>query len=229
MLKKFIIGAAMVCATAPVALSSASAEELGVSASIDYVTQYVFRGVGLAEDAVQPGLELSYGGLYGGVWYSSPLDKGYGEETDFYAGYGFGLTESVSADVGVTYYTYPGDGDTTEVYGGLSFDAPLAPSIYAYWDLDLEAFTLEGSIGHSYPLAEYTSLDLGLTGGLVTSDDGGEYQYGAVSVALSQTFSDNVSGYIGANLGLSSDDTFIDGDNFNQSATWAGFGLSYSR
>ncbi|GGD13967.1 TorF family putative porin [Aquisalinus flavus] len=233
MLKKLMISAAALCVAAPAALSTASAQEVGVSASIDYVSQYVFRGYGLAEGAIQPGVELSYGGLYGGVWYSAPVenDEFYLEETDFYVGYGFALSETISADVGVTAYTYSDDVDTTtEVYGGLSFDAPLAPSVYAYYDFDLEIFTLEGSGGYSWPLAEATSLDLGFAAGFAQGDDV-DWQYASVGLAVSQAFSEFVSGYAGINAGVNSEDGFIDDiemGEFESTGIWAGVGLSFS-
>ena len=234
MLKKLMISAAALCVAAPAALSTASAQEVGVSASIDYVSQYVFRGYGLAEGAIQPGVELSYGGLYGGVWYSAPVenDEFYLEETDFYVGYGFALSEGVSADVGVTAYTYSDDVDTTtEVYGGLSFDSlALAPAVYAYYDFDLETFTLEGSGGYSWPLAEATSLDLGFAAGTAHGDDF-DWQYASVGLAVSQAFSDFVSGYAGINAGVNSEDGFIDdieAGEFESAGVWAGVGLSFS-
>ncbi|NHK28011.1 hypothetical protein FF098_008855 [Parvularcula flava] len=235
MLKKLMISAAALCVAAPAVMSTASAQELGVSASIDYVSQYVFRGVGLAEGAIQPGIELSYGGLYGGVWYSAPVEDDfyYLEETDYYIGYGFALSESISADVGVTSYTYSdGFDSTTEIYGGLSFDTvAFAPAVYAYYDFDLEAFTLEGSGGYSWPLGEATSLDFGAALGFVEPDEGDGYQYGSVGLALSQAFSESVSGYAGVNAGYSSEDTFIDdieNGEFDSTGIWAGIGLSFS-
>ena len=46
----------------------AVAGEISGSVSVDYVTEYVFRGVSYAGAAVQPGAELSAGGFTLGVW-----------------------------------------------------------------------------------------------------------------------------------------------------------------
>lgn len=235
MLKKFFISAAALAVVAPVAVSTASAQdEVVISASIDYVTEYVFRGYSLAEGAIQPGVEVSYGGLYGGIWYSAPVENEdlYLDETDFYAGYGFDIAEGVSGDVGVTHYAYSGsqyDG-TTEIYGGLSFDQPFSPSVYGYYDFDLEIFTVEGSGGYSWPLAEATSLDLGVAVGAATGDDV-DWQYGSVGLAVTQAFSEFVSGYAGINAGVNSEDGFIDDADdgtFQSTGVWAGIGLSMS-
>ena len=165
-----------------------------------------------------------------------------GDEIDVYGGYSWGLSDIISADVGFTIYHFPdlegslvdfGGASSFEVYGGLGFDTVFAPSLYAYYDFDLEAFTGEASISHSVPLADKTSLDLGLTGGFVTADGGGDYQYGLATAAIGYGFSDDVSGYIGANFSLSSEDTLqfkIDGngDAFtsDDNLFWVGVGVS---
>ena len=199
--------------------ATAMAGEVGVSVSVDYVSEYVFRGVSFARGSVQPGIELSSGGAYAGVWSSvamGEVSSAAGDEIDVYAGYGWDLSDGISADFGATIYHFPdvdgglfdfGGASTFEVFGGLSFDTVFAPSVYAYYDFDLEAFTLEGGVTHSIPVAEKTSLDLGLTAGLVSADGPGDYEYGLGSAAISYALNDNASAYIGANYSLSSEDT----------------------
>ncbi|NNE57396.1 MAG: hypothetical protein HKN36_04750 [Hellea sp.] len=197
---------------------TALAGDVSVSTSIDYVTDYVFRGVSLADSAVQPGVELATGDFYIGAWASTGVGNTSvfaGDEIDLYAGYGVALSDSVSADLGVTYYHYPqggglfetdgGAAGTYEVYAGLAFDAPLSPSVYGYYDFTLEAFTVEGSVGHSVPMGPKTSLDLGLAAGLVDGDGFG-WEYGQASAAVGYSFTDDVSAYVGANFALNSDD-----------------------
>ena len=165
-----------------------------------------------------------------------------GDEVDVYAGYSWSLTDTIGADVGATIYHFPdvsgslfdfGGASTIEVYGGLSFDTVLAPSVYAYYDFDLEAFTGEASVSHSLPVADKTSVDLGITGGFVTADGGGDYQYGSASASVGYGFSDNVSGYVGANYSLSSEDTLrfkIDGTGAaftnTDNLVWFGVGVA---
>ena len=52
---------------------TATAGEVGVSVSVDYVSEYVFRGVSFARGAVQPGIELSMGGAC--LLYTSPSPR----------------------------------------------------------------------------------------------------------------------------------------------------------
>jgi uncharacterized protein (TIGR02001 family) len=202
--------------------TNAAAQDISVSTSIDYVSEYVFRGVTLAEEAIQPGVEVAIGDFYVGGWFSAAFGETSifaGDEFDLYAGYGFALSDTVGLDVGLTYYHYPqgpgsffgtdgGADGTYEVYAGLSLDTVLAPSLYAFYDLTLEAFTLEGGVGHSFPMSDKTSFDLGASLGLVDGD-GFSYEYGSVSAGLSYALTDAVSTYTSANYGVSSDDTFV--------------------
>ncbi len=254
-MKKLALRLALMPLALPLTLLSSTyalaGEDVSVSVSTDYVTEYVFRGVTLAGDAFQPGAEISVGNFSAGVWASVASGKEsiiFADEIDIYAGYGFDLSETISASVGATLYHYPqsggvfdigtgaGDASTVEVYGGLGFDAPLAPSITAYYDLTLKAFTLEGGAEYSVPIGEKSSFDIGASAGLVTVDGGGDYQYGSLSGALSYGFNDNTSVYAGINGGLSSQASFLD-TNFDitnpatisapdKSSVWFGVGIS---
>lgn len=218
---------------------------VSVSVSVDYVSEYVFRGVSFARGAVQPGIEISKNGFTAGVWTSAAIGEASaaaGDEIDVYAGYSWDVSDAVSADIGATIYHFPdvsgglldfGGASTIEVYAGVGFDTVLAPSLYGYYDFDLEAFTVEGGVGHSLPVGEKTSLDLGLTAGLVTADGGGDYQYGSASASFGYGFTDDVSAYVGANYSLSSEDTLrfkIDGngDAFTNTDNlfWVGVGFA---
>lgn len=218
-MKKLLIGSLLLLGST--VASTATAGDVGVTATIDYTTDYVFRGVSLAESAIQPGVEVSFGDAYVGAWVSTGIGDTSifsGDELDLYAGYGLSLSDDLSADVGVTYYHYPqggglfetadGAAGTYEVFAGLAYDTVLSPSLYAYYDLTLEAFTVEGGLGHSVELGGKSSLDLGVSAGLVDGD-GFSYEYGQLSAALGYAFTDDVSAYVGANFALNSEDALI--------------------
>ena len=81
--------AAIVLAAAVSVASLSAQEDSSYSISMDfpYVTEYVFRGVGLAEESIQPSIELASGDLYAGVWTSQPVaGAGVANEVDFYLG-----------------------------------------------------------------------------------------------------------------------------------------------
>jgi uncharacterized protein (TIGR02001 family) len=212
--------------------SFAGAQELSISTTVAWESDYVFRGVGLAEEYFAPSIDISYGDFYAGIWAALPVDSVYGNEVDFYAGYGLGLSETVSADFGFTYYTYPDAGDsffdsdvnTFEIYGGVSFEAPLSPSVYVFYDFDTEALTLEASAGHSVEISEQGSVDftgyLGYVDGLkadigIPSVGFGSvsYYYYGLGVALTHAFTDNASASIGVNWYGSEEDTIMGDDN----------------
>lgn len=206
--------------------------EATVSMSIDYVTQYVFRGVSFEAEAVQPGVELGIGDFAVGVWASTGLGSDSladTDEIDLYFGYGFELSDLVSASVGATWYHFPDGGDTYEGYVGLGFDVPLAPAITAYYDIELEALTIEGGIGHSFPASDVTSLDVGLVGGFVSADGPGDYEWATASIAISHTINDIGSVYAGANYTLNSEDLLDFNDiTPDDNLLWAGVGIASS-
>lgn len=216
-MKKYCLTASLAILSSLTAMS-AQAGDVSVSTSIDYTTDYVFRGVSLADSAIQPGVELGMGSFTAGAWFSTGVGDTSAlaaDEVDLYASYNFALSDVISTDVGITYYHYPQAGSlletkdgagTYEVFGSLGFDTALSPSLSVYYDLTLEALTLEGGIGHSLEIGEKSSFDLGLTAGMVDGD-GFSYEYGQASAAISFAFTDDVSTYIGANYALSSDDS----------------------
>lgn len=213
--------------------SFASAQELSVSAELGYESDYVFRGVTLAEDYFAPSVEISYGDMYAGIWAALPTDSEYDSEVDFYAGYGFEVSDLISGDVGFTYYTYPDSADglfdsdvnTFEVYSGLSFEAPLSPSVYVFYDFDLKAWTVESSVGHSWEVSESTALEASVFFGYVNADGSESYTYFGGGLSYSVALSDSASWSIGVNYYDLEDDS-IKGDSDKITvATSIGFGF----
>jgi len=242
-MRNFTFAAALLCAASFAPASFAQDAELSVSTGVDFVSQYVFRGASLADDAVQPYVEANYGNFTLGGWFSTGIGANSiaaGDEFDLYAGYSVPLDSSISLDLGATYYHYPQGGDffetdnggagSYEVSAAVGFgEVPFAPSVAAYYDFTLESFTLEGSAGHSLPLGESNSLDLGLTVGLVDGD-GFSYEWGTASASVSHGFTDDVSAYIGANFSVNSEDLLdfdgiVNGDP-EGSMFWLGTGIS---
>ncbi len=110
-----------VAALAFATLGYTQVAQAGVSANVGLVSEYYFRGIQQTSDAsASAGLDYENGGFYAGTWTADVSD---GLEIDFYAGYGFDLTEDLSASVGFTSYQYTGDFDSeyNEVNLGLAF------------------------------------------------------------------------------------------------------------
>jgi uncharacterized protein (TIGR02001 family) len=194
--------------------SLASGEELSISSTLAWESDYIFRGVRLADEYAAPSVDVSYGGFYAGVWAALPFedDEELESEVDLYGGYSFGINETLSADVGLTYYTYTnGDWeDTIEIYGGLSFEVPLSPAVYVFYDDDLETFTIEASGGYTIEVDETSSIDLSAYVGYVDPDEGDDYLYYGAGAAYVYTFTDNASASVGVNYyGTDADDGLV--------------------
>lgn len=188
-------------------------DEVSGSATVAWESAYVFRGAQFGEESIQPAFDIAIGDFYAGVW--GALDLGSGDEIDYYAGYGFAATEMISIDVGVTYYTYPNsedfeNGGTVEAYLGAAFDAMLEPSVYVYYDFDLEVFTIEGGLGHSVELSEAWSLGLGGSVGFASGDDIEDYTYYLATADFSYALTETASVGIGVRWSGSTEDLIFD-------------------
>lgn len=201
---------------------SANAQELSVSATVAYESQYIFRGAHLGDATLMPSVDLSIGGFYAGMWAATPLDPDFDIEVDFYAGYAFDVSDTLSLDFGGTYYTYPDQaGDvfdnevaenTFEIFGGINFSVPLSPAVYVFYDFDLEALTVEGSVGHSFEVSEVSAVDVGAYIGYVSPDEGDEYYYYGAGVSYGYSLSDNASVSLFVNLYGAEEDIKTDSD-----------------
>ncbi|MCU0791718.1 MAG: TorF family putative porin [Opitutaceae bacterium] len=198
------------------AAPAAEGSALSVTVDVTYVSDYVFRGAKLGGASIQPSVEAAYGDFYAGAWHTSELSNttANATETDLYAGYGLALTDTLSLDAGVTRYTYEGgsNDDTTEVYVGLSADVLLSPSLYYYYDFDLETYTVEASVGYSLPIdAVNTSLDLSGAVGHVGAP-GEDRTYFVVGAAVPYALSETATLTVGVDYILNDSDRLIDGD-----------------
>ena len=227
-------------------MSASAGDDVSVSVSLDAASNYVFRGVSFSETSLQPGVEISKGGFTLGGWSALATGESSAaaiDEFDIYGGYGWSFNDLIDASVGFTLYHFPdtdgglfdfGGASTFEINGGVALNTVLAPSLTAYYDFDLESFTLEGSVSHSFPVAEKASLDPGLTAALVRADTFTDYEYGLGSAAISYAVNDSSSVYAGVNYSLSSEDSLdfdvdpITGIGFTDSDDlfWFGVGLS---
>jgi uncharacterized protein (TIGR02001 family) len=215
---------------AAAAFSTASASDLTVTVTNDYVTEYIFRGVELADASVQPGIEFGYGDATFGIWSSFATnndDNGVAGSTvadsqnefDIYGSYNFGLSDIVNVDLGWTLYYYPntsapidGNDYSNEPFAQFNFDTLLAPSVLLAYDIDLESFTIQGSIGHSFDLPyENTTLDLGAHVGNVELDVGEDYIYYGANAGINYQMTEH--GSFGIGLAYDNNDADLAADS----------------
>jgi len=201
---------------------NAQESKLSYSVTVDfpYASKYVFRGIEYAKDSIQPSIEIATGNFYAGVWTNQPVTNNSDNEFDFYAGYGIPMNDTWKLDVGATLYYYP-EADTSsfeektfEGYVGLTGTvAGFTPGIYAYYDFDLKAMTLQGSVGYSIPLETAgSSLDFSVTLGNVSPDVGDDYMYYGIGVNLPYKLTEKATFAVGAQY-ASNDLDGADGDH----------------
>ena len=118
----------------------ANAQSLTTNIAVGYESEYVFRGIELADESIQADLNLSYRDFYAGIWTNEALRSRDSSEVDFYAGYEYAVSNELTADIGATVYHYHNAEDTTEGYIGFAWEAVLTPAVYFYYDFDLKTF-----------------------------------------------------------------------------------------
>jgi len=219
-------------------------EDIEVTSTIDTVSEYVFRGISLGENSIQPGTELSVYGFTVGSWYSA----GFGDdsavqndELDLYAGYQLPLEGALQLGIGGTAYIYPqgnsindSSGGTVATYevnatAGLE-DVFLSPSVFAAYDFTLDNFTIEGNLSHGFDLSrEGWSLDASLNVGHVELDQSiqattpdkafDSYQYGTISLTANKVITDSIGFYVSGNFTANTEDNTLNFSIVDNSTT----------
>lgn len=106
------------------------------------------------------------------------------DRSDFTFGYSMPVTDMFSIDFGYTYHWYIennvwGVDRSNEFYLGATADVILDPSLYLYYDWDLEQFVIQADVSYSFDLTQYTSdwgvggtsIELGAYLGWLSADD----------------------------------------------------------
>jgi uncharacterized protein (TIGR02001 family) len=237
MIKKTILALAALGTGASV---YAAEQANAVSFTLDntIVSEYIFRGKEFADYTFHPSIEAKYGDFYAGVWAALPETTSAvgagplaltGEEIDLYAGYSFAINETLSLDVGGTYYHYTPKTYKSTFEPFIGANAKVAGfnlGLYYYYDLQIEDATFEGSLGYSIPVESIgTSLDFSANLGYVSGDGvegpGGNiadnYTYWGVGVAVPYKVSENATVTVGVKY-----------TDVNKSAINADYEVTYS-
>jgi len=197
-------GALALAASAYAGEASQPQSDYSITADFPYVSKYVFRGLEIAKDSVQPSVEFAKDNLTIGIWGSQPFKRSEANEVDFSAGYKLKLTEGWEVDTGATLYTYPrhqgGErSSTTEFKLGANGDIRgIQPGIYAFYDATLRTTTLQAQVGYSLPLSRLgLTLDFSANSGRVFAKDGASYNYWYGGVDIPWKLRENSSVYVG--------------------------------
>jgi hypothetical protein len=185
-------------------IPSAMAEEEvpAADASVSFYSTYVWRGFGLSDDSIviQPSMTVGYKGLAMNLWGNLDTDY-YAEdttkynETDITLSYD-GAYEKLGYGVGYIYYALDGAADTQEIYGTLSYDVLLSPTLAFYYDVDdfSGAYYVTFDISHSFPIGETYSLDLGaLVSYLDDNEDYNAFHNGVLSASMTFPIGEYIS------------------------------------
>jgi len=245
-MKKFIAICALIAGFSA-GEARAQETEISVDAGLDAVYAYIWRGGILGSDkdvALQPSITLGFGdsGLALNIWGSAFLkNRSSGktlegaDELDFTLSYDTttGEDDKIGVSIGFIEYTFPnGASDqkhSEEVYGSLSLDHQLAPSVTVYYDFGLvDDYYATAGINPEFPMGEGDNAPVfSLGASIAISGDG----YGG-----SAGFNDfTVSGSIGWTRENWSFGPFggysyaDDGINADNSSFWGGVSLSYSK
>lgn len=130
------------------------ANEISYSANLGFMSDYMYRGIHQSSSSAMGGFDIEYGNFYLGTWFADLQEDGWvagshrGFEYDVYAGFGFDITDSISASLGYTIYRYTDKGasafddDYDEVNIGLGI-----------------AISDDASIAIDYAIGENTATD----------------------------------------------------------------------
>lgn len=192
-----------------VSISSLYAEETEVSgsASVDIMSNYMWRGFKLSNSyVVQPSVGVTYGGFGVNLWSnwdSDWDDQGELTETDLTLNYTFSI-DKVELDVGYIYYGLEAAADTQEIYVSAGYDICFNPALTIYYDFDEgDGAFIVASVEHDIELTKDAALSLGGSisynaGNQVMGTDAGGDEFnafynGEISVSVSFPVGKNIT------------------------------------
>ena len=137
-----------------------AANDIALNITADYATKYIWRGQNVSNRSVfQPTVSLNKYGFTGSFWGNMDL-TGQNEhrfefiELNYILDYSATVPgiEGLDFSIGTIHYQFPNTSfkPTTELYGGISLDAPLTPSITVFSDVDeTDGTYIQAAIGHT--------------------------------------------------------------------------------
>jgi len=168
------------------AASPAWAEEDRPSAelSVSLLSAYIWRGQELSKDSlvIQPSATFSFKGFSANIWANYDTDLYHDiqgldnlTETDYTLSYQYDFGP-VSAQAGYIYYALDRADDSQELFISATLDTLLSPTLTVYREFAHYPGTyLTLEVSHSLGLGNGLSLDMGLLGSALFSNDSGTY------------------------------------------------------
>ncbi|MBM4144609.1 MAG: hypothetical protein FJ225_13625 [Lentisphaerae bacterium] len=229
----------------------ARGEDLTAGLTMGWESEYVFRGRQPAGGIFTPLAEIGCGGAYADIRAAVGTGEAY-SEIDYTAGYGLQWAQALSADAGLTFYTYPdkdggvlgGEDNTLEAFAGLAAELAAKPELYVAYDFQLRNVAAELKLSHARPLADRLAVETAATAGHVwigleenfIEPPAGEsgaagrpgaaaYWYCGLTLDLRLDMTDGLSLRVGGRVNASSAPGLYDGADYS---AWYGVSLAYS-
>ena len=165
-MKKWIVAMLVGTVLSGVSSLAMAAADFSGGAYVGVYDKYLWRGFNLSNSktVVQPGAELSMGGVTLSLWGNYDTDTDKLNEVDVTLDYTVALGEKISLSLGNIYYSLDSLEDTNEAYVGVALGTLLSPSLTVYWDwdqADSDGLFFVAAVGHSVELMEKVGLNLG--------------------------------------------------------------------
>jgi len=231
-MKKTLLACAV--STAIMLPSLASAE---LSTTVGLASDYTFNGISQTDNApaLQASLDYGINDFYVGTWASN-VDFGDNEDTniewDFYAGKYFQLSQAVSIDTGIAYYTYHGQDNEVdqiasddyaypEVYVKGGFASALGQTELNLW-YSWDYFGFGGGhtvamLAQSYEVAEGHTLRLSIDQS--SSLDKDNWVWGETATSYVHYRLEYQTSYEGFDFVVAAEDTTIDDGIYDDAGT----------
>lgn len=148
-----------------------------ISAQFGVETNYLDRGLELADALVQPSIDIFEKGFYVGAVGYYEMDGDF-DETNLYAGTYQSVNPLLSVDGGLNGIWSENEEDL-EAYLGMVLEYDLRPALYLYYETEAQVLTLELTMGKDIPFLKNSRLEWSLSMGNSWLDSGQapSYQY----------------------------------------------------
>ncbi len=189
------------------------------SGTVTYASAYVFRGLRLAHQSLQPDLTVTDGPFSGGVWMNLPLTRGEKPEVDPNFAWSF-EHGGVAWEAGLALYLYPRAHDEETRYSWEPYlsatsswgrDDSNSGTVSVAYDGRLATLSLEASLGHTFTLNAggrtvtlTPAIFAGYVAGTNLTPDAPEprtrdgYRYGGLRVEAACALNDRITLTLGA-------------------------------
>jgi hypothetical protein len=201
-----VLGAAGLYASDKPGDESTSSFGLALDTSVKFQTDYAYRGRKELGKVFIPSVEIGYPAFEGGTIYTGAdavLGIGsvtFGNRISPYFGVTYDVTDMFRVDVGYVHNFHTSLGprhvvffkdideyrltesmvkrNTSEFYAGVIAEVLLTPSLYVSYDAGRREISLEGEVGYTFDLSQYSIQGLGIDLGAKLGFDSARRPYG---------------------------------------------------